>query len=571
MQRCAPSPRTSRSRSIKNTVIVLVIGITGLLMTMQWPANSAHEPAGVVSQSLFPATLKYSGAVAIQKRASFAGWDSAMVIPELDSAGTSIEFDAGRIPQIVTLMRGRQMWSKVSDTTAADFRDTKLLSVQGIFQAILLVGMTVVLFFSARALIDTTARRRGDAVLRQAHRDTEVLLNSVPSLLVALDANGHIQQWNKAATVILGWQEGTVLGKTLNECGVKWLTADVSTRVAARVQDPSAYSLDDIKLDKNGVTRHLGLNAIRLNTDGAAGILLVGADITERLMLKEQLLQAQKLESIGQLAAGIAHEINTPTQYIGDNVRFLKDAFADLSSLLANYDRLLAAAKGNALSGEVVQEVSAAVEHADAGYLLGEIPKAIEQTLEGVGRVSKLVSAMKDFSHPGSKEKTMLDLNRAIESTITVARNEWKYVADMETDYDSSLPPVSCLPGELNQVILNLIINAAHAIADVLGKGDSKRGIIKVQTRNCPEWDEIRIQDTGSGIPEKVRARIFDPFFTTKEIGKGTGQGLAIARSVVVDKHGGTIHFETEVGKGTTFIIRLPRDGKALAASAAAS
>jgi len=157
-------------------------------------------------------------------------------------------------------------------------------------------------------------------------------------------------------------------------------------------------------------------------------------------------------------------------------------------------------------------------------------------------------------------------LNHAIESTITVARNEWKYVADLETEFDSALPRVWCLPGEFNQVILNLIVNAAHAIAGVVGKESSEKGKIVVQTRNCPEWVEIRIQDTGTGIPEKVRGRIFDPFFTTKEIGKGTGQGLAIARSVIVDKHGGTIHFETAEGKGTTFIIRLPHDGRALAA-----
>lgn len=291
-------------------------------------------------------------------------------------------------------------------------------------------------------------------------------------------------------------------------------------------------------------------------------------DITERKLLQNQLFQAQKLESIGQLAAGIAHEINTPTQYIGDNVRFLKDAFQELKGLLKNYERLLLATKGKTLSGEIIQEVAAEMDRVDTGYLLEEIPKAIDQTLEGVTRVSTLVSAMKEFSHPGMKEKTPLDLNHAIRSTITVARNEWKYVADLETEFDPALPLISCQPGEFNQVILNLIVNAAHAIADVVGRGGSEKGKIKVQTRNCPEWVEIRIQDTGSGIPENVRARIFDPFFTTKEIGKGTGQGLAIAHSVVVDKQGGTIHFETEEGKGTTFIIRLPHDGKAPAAKA---
>jgi signal transduction histidine kinase len=280
--------------------------------------------------------------------------------------------------------------------------------------------------------------------------------------------------------------------------------------------------------------------------------------------LKEQLLQAQKLESVGHLAAGIAHEINTPTQYIGDNVRFMKDAFEDMKELLAHYERLLLLAKSGTLTHEAVQEIEEAVKRVDACYLLDEIPKAVDQTLDGIARVSTIVSAMKEFSHPGTKEKIPVDLNHAIASTITVARNEWKYVADLETVFDPALPPILCLPGELNQVILNLIVNAAHAIANVIPDGGSGKGKIMVQTVSLPEWAEIRIQDTGSGIPEGIRTRIFDPFFTTKEIGKGTGQGLAIARSVIVDKHAGTIHFETETGKGTTFIIRLPRDGATL-------
>jgi signal transduction histidine kinase len=232
---------------------------------------------------------------------------------------------------------------------------------------------------------------------------------------------------------------------------------------------------------------------------------------------------------------------------------------------------LLSAANDNSLSRETIQEVAAAVKSVDAGYLLEEIPKAIDQTLEGVTRVAAIVGAMKEFSHPDTKEKIPLDLNHAINSTITVARNEWKYVAEMKTEFDPSMPLVSCLPGEFNQVILNLIVNAAHAIADVVKKGGPEKGMITVQTRNCSEWAEIRIQDSGTGIPQKVQSRIFDPFFTTKEIGKGTGQGLAIARSVIVDKHGGSIHFETEEGKGTTFIIRLPLNGKALIARAVAA
>ena len=286
-------------------------------------------------------------------------------------------------------------------------------------------------------------------------------------------------------------------------------------------------------------------------------------DITERKVLRSQLLQAQKLESVGQLAAGIAHEINTPTQYIGDNVRFLKDAFLELKELLADYERLRAA-EGDALSAETREEIRQAIESFEAGFLLEEIPKAIEQSLEGITQVATLVRAMKEFSHPGSKEKTPLDLNHAIQNTLAVSRNEWKYVADVETDFDSSLPLIPCLPGEFNQVILNLIVNAAQAIGDAIRKDGTERGKIRVQTCNLPNCVEIQVQDTGTGIPEAARTRVFDPFFTTKEIGKGTGQGLAIARSVIVDKHHGSIEFETAEGVGAAFIIRIPHAGKVL-------
>jgi signal transduction histidine kinase len=189
-----------------------------------------------------------------------------------------------------------------------------------------------------------------------------------------------------------------------------------------------------------------------------------------------------------------------------------------------------------------------------------EVPRALHQSLEGVSRVAAIVLAMKEFSHPGLKEKTRIDINHAIQSTITVSRNEWKYVSEVETDLDESLPPVSCLPGEFNQVVLNIIINAAHAIADVVGKDSGSKGKISLQTRRDGDWVEIRIRDTGAGIPKEAQNRIFDPFFTTKQVGKGTGQGLAIARNVIVNKHAGLLNFESEPGKGTTFIIRIPID-----------
>jgi PAS domain S-box-containing protein len=280
-------------------------------------------------------------------------------------------------------------------------------------------------------------------------------------------------------------------------------------------------------------------------------------DITKTKLLEAQLQQAQKLESIGQLAAGLAHEINTPIQYVGDNTRFLEEAFGEMAGLFEASEAVVRGAANGGVTKKLLDQVNQACEKADIAYLREEIPKAIEQSLEGVARVTQIVKAMKEFSHPGPVTLTAVDLNREIESTILVCRNEWKYVSEMVTEFDAELPAVPCLPGEMKQVILNLLMNASQAIADVVKKRGGK-GAIKVSTRRDGEWAEVRIQDTGGGISAAIRTKVFDPFFTTKDVGKGTGQGLALAHSVVVQKHRGSITFETEEGIGTVFIIRLP-------------
>ncbi len=282
-------------------------------------------------------------------------------------------------------------------------------------------------------------------------------------------------------------------------------------------------------------------------------------DLAQRQQAEVELRQAQKLEAVGRLAAGIAHEINTPIQFVGDNTHFVQDAFDDLLALLRRYQELRDRAAAGTVDAALLDAVRQAEQAADLEYLEEEIPKALAQSLEGVGRVASIVRALKEFAHPDSKEKAPADLNQALQSTLTVARNELKYVADVETDF-GDLPAVTCQVGDVNQVFLNLLVNAAHAIADRVGDS-SERGRIWVRTTAEGDWVTIAIGDTGCGIPDDIRSKVYDPFFTTKEVGRGTGQGLALARAVIVEQHGGALSFDSKVGEGTVFYVRLPVTG----------
>ncbi|MGD2062431.1 MAG: PAS domain S-box protein [Nitrospirota bacterium] len=407
---------------------------------------------------------------------------------------------------------------------------------------------------------DITEQKAAEKALQAARRQQDLILATIPSVLIAIDRVGCVTAWSGTAERLFGIQAATVIGGPFKQCGIVWHMLDVIDSVEACISDKQPSRLDDVWfLRPDGSEGVLGVTLTPLqDEDGRpAGCVLLAADVTQRKSLESQLSQAQKLEAIGQLAAGIAHEINTPTQYVGDNTRFLQDAFVDLAEILTGYQELLAAASAGPIPGDLLNRAEETVKQADLDYLMAEIPAAIDQSREGVDRVSRIVRAMKDFSHPGSQEKTATDLNHAIESTITVSRNEWKYVATMETDLDPNLPLVPCLPAEINQVILNMITNAAYAIGTVVGDGGGK-GTIKISTRQEGDWVEIRFSDDGCGIPPDAQPKIFHPFFTTKEVGKGTGQGLAISHAVVVEKHGGAIHFETGLGNGTTFVVRLP-------------
>lgn len=288
------------------------------------------------------------------------------------------------------------------------------------------------------------------------------------------------------------------------------------------------------------------------------GMQGIARDITGRDAAEMELRHAQKLESVGRLASGIAHEINTPIQFVGDNTRFLQESFESFQSLISKYQKLRLALASGTASPELMAELQRVEEESDCAFLIAEVPRALTQTLEGVDRVATIVRAMKEFAHPEGKDLDAADLNKALQSTLTVARNELKYVADVEIEF-GELPMVVCNISDLNQVFLNLLVNAAHAIDEVV-KGTSEKGKIRVRTQAEGNSVLVTISDTGCGIPEANRTKVFDPFFTTKEVGRGTGQGLAISRSVVVDRHKGTLTFDSEVGKGTTFYVRLPID-----------
>lgn len=296
---------------------------------------------------------------------------------------------------------------------------------------------------------------------------------------------------------------------------------------------------------------------VELGTSHAA--LVTVHDVTEKKRLELELRHSQKLEAVGTLAAGIAHEINTPIQFLGDNTHFLNESFAALLKLHAKY-RDICESSASSFSAELTSELHQAEKEADLAYLFEEVPKALSQSVEGVGQVARIVRAMKDFAHPGSESKAPADIVKSLENVLVVARNEFKLVAGVETHFEE-LPLVVCQIGEINQVFLNLLVNAAHAVSDRV-KGTAGRGTITIRARQDGADVLVSIEDTGGGIPQALHSRIFDPFFTTKEVGRGTGQGLAICRSFVVDRHAGSLTFETVVGVGTTFQVRLPINAK---------
>ncbi|VAX25879.1 hypothetical protein MNBD_NITROSPINAE02-425 [hydrothermal vent metagenome] len=408
---------------------------------------------------------------------------------------------------------------------------------------------------------DITENKLAERALIKANRENEQLLTALPSIMISLNRDRCILKWNSMAEKAFGLKCGKVVNTLFYDHNIKWEWDKIKSAMDKCEGKSKAVELDNIRYTradgKEGFI-DLTINPVRNESNKVEGFLLLGVDITEKRILESHLTQAQKLESIGSLAAGIAHEINTPTQFVGDNIHFLEEAFRDIQSVMEKYSGLVEECESQGEKSKLLGEIREINERIDIEFLTEEIPKAIESSLKGVERVTTIVRAMKDFSHPGSKERVLVDINNSIQSTITVARNEWKYVANMETQFDPSLKMVPCYPDAFNQVILNLITNAAHAIGDVIRGESGKKGEIGVITKKENDWAVITITDNGGGVPNSIKDKLFDHFFTTKEVGKGTGQGLAISRAIIVEKHGGAISFDSKEGEGTTFTVKIP-------------
>ena len=398
-----------------------------------------------------------------------------------------------------------------------------------------------------------------------AQNTLERIYERLPVMMYASNVAGAIVDVNSYWLKRLGYKKDRVLGRSSAEF---MPAGDSASRRAVwaqlqRGEDVTAWGMQYISATGE-IVDGLLYGAPVLDQDlKLQGAIATVFDVTElraaqraRDQLEQELRLSQKLEAIGQLAAGIAHEINTPSQYVSDNLSFLQDAVNDLLPLLDAIRGLLE--RNERPNEQLLDRYRALLARADLDYVRQEIPLAIQQSRDGLVQINDIVLAMKDFSHRGADEKEPLDLNRSIESTAMIARNEWRYVADLELQLDPALPTIEAIPSAINQVILNLLVNAAHAVGEVIGTDAAARGSIRISTRHDGEFVEMSIADTGCGIAPEYLDRVFDPFFTTKKVGKAVGQGLAIARRAVVDRHSGSIDIDSEVGKGTSVRVRVP-------------
>ncbi|MGK9475633.1 ATP-binding protein [Melioribacter sp. OK-6-Me] len=388
-----------------------------------------------------------------------------------------------------------------------------------------------------------------------------VILGSIENGVIALDLKGKVFLVNKSAENILGIEEKDI--KNFQLVSLFESILEENYRAKSKYFDMSDIEnfipMKNEQLVINAKDRKrkiLQINSLEIKDEKELrGVVFILKDKTESIAVENQLAVSQKMESIGQLAAGIAHEINTPLQYISDNINFLEHAFFNIMEYLSfineAFDKLVPLE-------EIIKTAREKEKEYDFEFLKEEIPNALDQSHTGIRRVNRIVLSMKEFAHPGTNEMSHYDLNHSIEVVTNITRNKWKYIADLELELDPKLPNVYCNLDQINQVVLNMILNSADAIEEKIKAGLYKKGTIRIKTAKKENNVEIIIWDNGIGIKEEYLHRVFDPFFTTKEVGKGTGQGLSICHNIIVNKHKGSILINSRYKEGTKFIIKLP-------------
>jgi PAS domain S-box-containing protein len=410
-----------------------------------------------------------------------------------------------------------------------------------------MTGGTALIRISAALEAEASCRQDLATALANERTLLRTMIDLIPAFIYAKDVGSRFIAMNTALARNMGTTSEAAIGKTDFDFFSPELAKKFYADEQALIESGRAIiDLEEPGFDKvTGMPRTVVTSKVPLRDENGMmiGIIGVGFDITERKLAEQRMAQGEHLESIGRLAAGVAHEINTPIQFLNDTIYFIREAMQDLLAHNAKLAALLPAESKEAAHDEDIED------------LKQDLPPALDRVVDGLGRIAEIVRSMKEFSHVDQREMSRVDLNRAINSTLVIARSEYKYVADVKTDFQE-LPQVTCHGGQINQVVLNLVVNAAHAIADKV-KGTPEKGLITVRTHAENGFAVVSVTDTGGGIPEAIRKRIFEPFFTTKEVGKGTGQGLSIAHNVI-KAHGGSLDFVTEMGKGTTFIVRLP-------------
>ncbi|MFK7820255.1 MAG: ATP-binding protein [Planctomycetaceae bacterium] len=486
------------------------------------------------------------------------GWDGLTTIEKLWEVDADLQI-------VICSAYSDNTWS---DITRRLGRSDRLLILKKPFDNAEVLQLAIAMIEKRR--LATAARLRQEGLeelvgdrtqhLHEAQAGSERLIGAINQVLIEVDPSLIVQRWNDQAADTFGVAAADATGTCLTDLPIRWENSGGVAAFFADATETVSERFEATFTDSNTKNVVLSLSSYPIQADGTAvGALILGSNMTEHYLMEQQLNQAQKLESVGQLAAGVAHEINTPMQYLGDNLDFMKLKFERLVAYLQQTTELIDAAESAELQPELIADLRQKIKKLKLAKLYSQLPSALEDSIAGVAHVSRIVQAMKELSHPGSDKMASVDINHILKTTLTVSTNEWKYVADVQSNLDTEAEAVMGYAGELTQVFLNLIINSSHAISDKTAEGSNGKGLITVSTRQTEDSVVVEIADTGGGIPESIRDRIFDPFFTTKDVGKGTGQGLAIAHSVITQKHNGQLSFHVDEGVGTRFVIELPR------------